>query len=45
LPFSALENGAYVVEVNLEETDLSSRAHETLLGNSGEILPQLLSHL
>jgi len=45
LPFSALEHGAYVVEVNREETDLSSRAHETLLGNSGEILPQLLSHL
>lgn len=45
LPFSALEHGAYVVEVNREETDLSSRAHETLLGNSGEILPQLLSSL
>ncbi|HCA79132.1 MAG TPA: NAD-dependent protein deacylase [Bacteroidetes bacterium] len=45
LPFSALEQGAYVVEVNREETDLTSRAHETLLGNSGEILPQLLSSL
>lgn len=45
LPFTALEHGAYVVEINREETDLSSRAHETLLGKSGEILPQLLSNL
>lgn len=45
LPFTALEHGSYVVEINLEETDLSSRAHQTLLGKSGEILPQLLSNL
>jgi len=45
LPFTALEHGAYVVEINREETDLSSRAHETLLGKSGEILPQLLVNL
>jgi NAD-dependent deacetylase len=45
LPYTALEHGAYVVEINLERTDLSSRAHELLIGKSGEILPQLLSHL
>jgi NAD-dependent deacetylase len=45
LPLTALEHGAYVVEVNREETDLSSRANETLLGKSGEILPQLLTYL
>jgi len=45
LPVTALEHGAYVVEINREETELSSRAHETLLGQSGVILPQLLSNL
>jgi NAD-dependent deacetylase len=45
LPYTALEHGAYVIEINREKTDLSSRAHETLLGKSGEILPQLLNNL
>ncbi len=45
LPHTALEHGAYVVEINRERTDLSSRAHELLLGKSGELLPQLLSSL
>lgn len=45
LPYTALDQGAYVVEINREMTDLSSRAHEVLLGKSGEILPQLLSSL
>ncbi len=43
LPYVALDHGAYVVEVNREYTDLSSRAHETLLGKAGEILPELMS--
>ena len=43
LPFTALEHGAYVVEINRERTDLSSRAHEVLLGKAGEILPDLLT--
>jgi NAD-dependent deacetylase len=45
LPYTALENGAYVIEVNRDRTDLSSRAHEVLLGKAGEILPDLLSQL
>jgi NAD-dependent deacetylase len=45
LPYVALDHGAYVVEVNREYTDLSSRAHETLLGKAGEILPELLSQV
>ena len=44
LPLTALEHGAYVVEINRERTELSSRAHEVLLGKAGEILPDLLSH-
>jgi NAD-dependent deacetylase len=43
LPYTALDHGAFVVELNLEPTDLSSRAHEALTGKAGEILPDLLS--
>jgi NAD-dependent deacetylase len=43
LPYTALDEGAFVVELNLEPTDLSSRAHEVLIGKAGEILPDLLS--
>jgi NAD-dependent deacetylase len=43
LPYTALDHGAFVVEMNLESTDLSSRAHEALSGKAGEILPNLLS--
>ncbi|MBD3383194.1 MAG: NAD-dependent protein deacylase [candidate division Zixibacteria bacterium] len=42
LPFSAKRNGAYLVEINLQHTDLSPSADEVLLGPSGEILPKLL---
>jgi NAD-dependent deacetylase len=42
LPYTALDEGAFVVEMNLESTDLSSRAHEVLIGKAGEILPDLL---
>ncbi|HWP82157.1 MAG TPA: NAD-dependent deacylase [Bacteroidota bacterium] len=45
LPLTALEHGAYVVEINAEYTDLSSRVQETLLGKAGIILPQLVHHL
>jgi NAD-dependent deacetylase len=43
LPYKALDHGAFVVEMNVESTDLSSRAHEVLTGKAGEILPDLLS--
>jgi NAD-dependent deacetylase len=42
LPLIAKQAGAYVVEINLERTDLSSTADEVILGRSGDILPQLL---
>ncbi len=44
LPAMAKEAGAYVVEINVERTDLSPIADEVLLGRSGEILPQILMH-
>lgn len=45
LPYTALEHGAYVVEINRDRTDLSSHAHEVLLGKAGEILPDLMSQV
>lgn len=42
LPMVAREHGAYVVEVNLEPTPLTSIAHESHHGKAGEILPRLL---
>jgi NAD-dependent deacetylase len=39
IPLVARSAGAYVVEVNMEETDLSRRANYSILGKSGEILP------
>ena len=43
LPLQAKQFGAYVVEINLEPTSLSSLVDESIMGKSGEILPQLWS--
>ena len=42
LPTIAKKTGAYLVEINIERTDLSREADEVLIGKAGEILPQLL---
>ena len=42
LPLIARKQGAYVVEINMERTEISHRVNETLLGKAGEILPQLV---
>jgi len=42
LPLMAKLSGAYVVEINLEPTDLSQKVNEVILGKSGDVLPQLL---
>ncbi len=42
LPMIARRRGAYVVEVNLGPTPLTSLAHESHHGKAGEILPRLL---
>jgi len=41
LPYEALERGAYVIEINLEPTELSNVVHASLRGKAGEILPRL----
>jgi len=42
LPHTAKGAGAYVVEINIERTELSPFADEVLLGRSGDILPNIL---
>lgn len=42
LPFEAVSGGATVVEVNPEETPLTSRADYALRGRAGEVLPGLV---
>ena len=43
LPLLASDRGAYVVEVNTEETGLTGAVDESLLGRSGQVLPDLAS--
>ena len=45
LPVIAKRAGAYVVEINMEPTPISTVADETILGKSGEIFPSLLEAL
>jgi NAD-dependent deacetylase len=45
LPMTARNQGAYVVEVNTEPTEISHTVNETLLGKAGEVLPQLITML
>jgi NAD-dependent deacetylase len=42
LPQIARRGGAYVVEVNVEPTEISRAVDETILGKAGEILPALV---
>lgn len=42
LAHAAMENGSIIVEINPEETPLTSRADFVLRGRSGELLPQLV---
>jgi len=45
IPLLAREHGAYVVEINPEYTDLSTRVSETILGPSGSVLPAMMGLL
>ncbi len=41
LPVVAKQGGAYLVEINIERTELSDLADEVFLGKAGEIMPQI----
>ncbi len=43
LPITAKNQGAYIVEVNTEPTEISHMVNETLLGKAGEVLPRLIT--
>lgn len=45
LPLMASHNGAFVVEVNIEPTELTRRADLFLQGKSGEVLPRIVEKL
>lgn len=42
LPLEAKKTGAYTVEINKETTVISHLLDESILGNAGQILPQLI---
>lgn len=45
LPFYALQTGATLVEINPDETPLTSSANYVLTGPAGQILPELVHYL
>jgi NAD-dependent deacetylase len=45
LPVDARHHGAYVVEVNPNETGITLFAHSSLRGTSASVLPQLIEQL
>ena len=45
IPQSAIRSGSYVVEINIESTDASGFVNLSLVGKSGEILPQILEEV
>jgi len=45
LPLQALHAGATLIDINPEETPLSSYAHWSVRGNAGAILPKVLAQL
>jgi NAD-dependent protein deacetylase/lipoamidase len=45
LIYTAKESGAYLIEINIESTEISRLADISLSGKSGEILPQILECL
>lgn len=42
IPISAKQSGSYLVEVNVDKTEISSSVDLSLQGKSGEILPEIM---
>jgi NAD-dependent deacetylase len=42
IPITAKQYGAYLVEINIEQTELSYQADYSIFGKSGEILPEIV---
>ncbi|MBU0559708.1 MAG: NAD-dependent deacylase [Bacteroidetes bacterium] len=41
IPVSARQHGAFLVEINIESTEISHHVDYSIFGNSGEILPEI----
>ncbi|MDR3611593.1 MAG: NAD-dependent deacylase [Ignavibacteriaceae bacterium] len=42
LIYTAKHTGAFIIEINIEETEISSFANKCFIGQAGKILPQIL---
>jgi NAD-dependent deacetylase len=45
LIYTAKQHGAYIFEINIKETEISSFAHKTINGKAGILLPQILQEI
>lgn len=45
IPISAKQNGAYLVEINTDATEISHFVDYSVMGKSGEVLPAMLEEL
>lgn len=45
LIYTAKDSGAYLIEINIDRTEISSIVNSSLFGKSGEILPEVLLRL
>ncbi len=45
IPLNAKSGGAYLVEINVDETDISETVNYSIKGKAGEILPEILKLL
>lgn len=43
IPLIAKEYGAFVVEINIEPTEISNRVDYSIFGKAGEVLPQIVN--
>lgn len=44
IPISAKQAGSYIVEINVEPTDLTQLADYSIFGKAGEIIPSIVDH-
>ncbi len=45
LIYSAKQHGAYIIEININETEINSIANKSLYGKAGTLLPHILAEL
>jgi NAD-dependent deacetylase len=45
LIYTAKNSNAYIIEVNIEETEISSFVNKSLIGEAGKILPEILAKI